>query len=369
MSDCAAELPVLRPRLPSAEALLPYLRHIDEAGWYSNGGPLHESLRERLAEHFGVEAGGVALTANGTLALALALQAQQPPAGSLCLMPAWTFVATAQAVRQAGLVPFFVDVDADSWAISPTHALLQVAGAPGPVGAVVVVAPFGAPVDLEAWDSFRAVSGLAVAVDAAAGFDSLVPGEVPAMVSLHATKALGIGEGGLVVTRDAALASEIAARACFGFRGERLATVEGTNAKLSEYAAAVGHAALDAWPETRAGWRALRARYETALEALPGLRPAPRVKGVASSTLSVLGRDDAADLAEALAAHGIASRAWWGAGCHRQPAFRGCPRASLPVTEHLAERSLGLPFHLGMGEREVERVVAALGRAQRRAAA
>jgi dTDP-4-amino-4,6-dideoxygalactose transaminase len=369
MSEPSLDLPVLRPRLPRAETLAPYLRRIDEAGWYTNAGPLHEALRERLGAHFGLAGGNVTLTANGTLGLTLALQAQQPAPGSLCLMPSWTFVATAHAVRQAGLEPFFVDVDPESWALSPTQALLQAAGAPGPVGAVVVVAPFGAPLDVVAWDRFREASGLAVAIDAAAGFDSLKPGAVPAMVSLHATKAMGIGEGGVVVTTDASLAQEIGARTRFGFRGERLATVDATNAKLTEYAAAIGHAALDAWPQTRAAWLALRALYERALSGLPGLALSPRLTGVASSTLMVVGRGDSQDLAAALAEQGIASQAWWGNGCHRHPPFRRCARASLPVTENLAERSLGLPFHLDMGEREVERVAAALGRAQRRAAA
>lgn len=369
MNEPTLDLPVLRPRLPTAEALAPYLRRIDEAGWYSNAGPLHEALRERLGGHFGLAARNVVLTANGTLGLTLALQAQQPAPGSLCLMPSWTFVATAHAVRQAGLEPFFVDVDAETWALSPTQALLQVAGAPGPVGAVVVVAPFGAPVDVVAWDRFREASGLAVAIDAAAGFDSLKPGAVPAMVSLHATKALGIGEGGAVFTSDEALALEIGARARFGFRGERLATVDATNAKLSEYAAAVGHAALDAWPETRSAWLALRALYELALSGLQGLTVSPRLSDVASSTFTIVGRGDCQDLADALAEQGIGSQSWWGSGCHRQPPFRRCARSALPVTERLGERSLGLPFHLEMGEREVERVAAALGRAQRRIAA
>ncbi len=369
MSDPTLELPVLRPRLPRAAALAPYLERIDEAGWYTNAGPLHNALRERLAAHFGIAGEGVTLTANGTLGLTLALQAQNPPPGSYCLLPSWTFVATAHAVRQAGLRPFFVDVEPASWAVSPTSALLQVAGAPGPVGAVVAVAPFGAALDLMAWDRFQQASGLAVVIDAAAGFDSLRPGRVPAMVSLHATKALGIGEGGLVVTEDAELSAEIGARTRFGFRGERLATADATNAKLSEYAAAVGHAALDAWPATREAWIGLRGRYEAALAGLSGIELSPGLSGVASSSLVVLARGDAEDSAEALAGQGIGSHPWWGRGCHRQPPFRDCPRAALPVTEALAERSLGLPFHLDMTAGDVERVAAALDRAQRRAAA
>ena len=78
-----------------------------------------------------------------------------------------------------------------------TRALI--AQAPAPVGAVMPVVPFGCPIDVAAWDRFRASTEIPVVIDAAAGFDALVPGAVPAVVSLHATKVLGAGEGGFVV--------------------------------------------------------------------------------------------------------------------------------------------------------------------------
>jgi dTDP-4-amino-4,6-dideoxygalactose transaminase len=98
-------LPIMRPKLPSAEALLPYLKQIDEARYYSNFGPLAVSLRERLAGHFGVPSGHVSIVANATLGLTLALAAQGAKPGTLCLMPAWTFVASPQAARLAGMQP------------------------------------------------------------------------------------------------------------------------------------------------------------------------------------------------------------------------------------------------------------------------
>ena len=100
----------MRPKLPSADRLAPYLKAIDASPLYTNFGPLALSLEGRLAEHYGLNEGTVATVANATLGLAIALAVQQPPPGTLCAMPAWTFVASAHAAVMAGLVPYFVDV-------------------------------------------------------------------------------------------------------------------------------------------------------------------------------------------------------------------------------------------------------------------
>src|SRR5215217_9580196 len=104
-------IPVMRPKLPIGERIAPYLRRIDEGRIYSNFGPLVRSLESRLAVRFGIPDEGVITVANATLGLGLALIAQHPEPGSLCAVPAWTFAATPHAVTQAGLIPYFVDVD------------------------------------------------------------------------------------------------------------------------------------------------------------------------------------------------------------------------------------------------------------------
>src|ERR1700675_4109710 len=103
-------IPVMRPQLPTAERLLPYLEKIDATHIYSNYGPLVCTLEERLADHFRLPPKALTTVANATLGLTLALIAQAPPPGTLCAIPAWTFVATAHAATMAGLVPYFIDV-------------------------------------------------------------------------------------------------------------------------------------------------------------------------------------------------------------------------------------------------------------------
>lgn len=359
-----APLPVAAPCMPRTEHLLPYLESIEASGWYSNFGPLVRRFEARLAERFrpGVE---VVTVANGTLALALALNALDLPPGALCALPAWTFVATAHAVRMAGLTPWFVDADPVTGALTPSGLSEALPRAPGPVGAVIPVSVMGRPLDAEAWAAFRAGSGIPVILDAAAGFDSAVIAPVPVMVSLHATKSLGIGEGAFIATRDPAFASRLRGLTNFAFQGDRVSRERASNAKLSEYAAAVGLAALDHWPETRA-------RYlEVALRLRDALQPDARIRlqdgwgrdWVSSTCLVQLPDGRADDVAETLSALGIETRRWWGEGCHRSPAFADCPVDRLVETDRLSAACLGIPFFSAMDGGQIARLADGLATA------
>src|SRR5262249_49840480 len=120
------------------------------------------------------------------------------------------------------------------WALDPEALSAELSRAPGKVSSVMPVAPFGQPIDVSLWDRFRERTGLAVVIDAAAGFDTLIPGRAPSIVGLHATKVLGIGEGGCVVSHEVALIRDIRTRSNLGFFKSRESRVTAPNAKLSE---------------------------------------------------------------------------------------------------------------------------------------
>lgn len=368
-----ATIPVARPLLPSARKILPYLREIDGNRRYANHGPLARRLTAELAGFWGVPGPAVTLVSNATMGLSLALQAAGARPGGLCLMPSWTFAASAGAVRNAGLRPHFVDVDPETWALdaADTLALARRLDA----AAILVVAPFGAPLDLEAWDRVAAESGIPVVVDAAAAFDTLRhqgpmrPGRCPIVVSLHATKVFGVGEGGAVLCRDAGLTERVGRLAQFGFLGTRDAVLPGCNAKLSEYGAAVGLAALDGWTDTRARWAALTAGYRYRLQLVPGLGLTPNFgEGWVGSTMTVLWPGTAAQAAQSLAAQGIETLRWWGGGCHEQPAYVGCPAEHLPVTRGFADRAIGLPMYPDLSIRQLDQICLAVARGGRNSA-
>jgi dTDP-4-amino-4,6-dideoxygalactose transaminase len=233
------------------------------------------------------------------------------------------------------------------------------------VGAVMVVSPFGAPVDTAAWDRFWADTGIPVVIDGAACFDTLhsvaaaAPGRCPIMVSLHATKAYGIGEGGLVLSTDDAIIHRVRQVCNFGIWGSPEGQTLGYNGKLSEYHAAVGLAALDAWPERRRAFAALTERYRCAFAGHESVALVPQYgDGWISSYCNLAVRDNAHVIIDRLNYLGIETRRWWRDGVHLQTAYRKYPHDDLAATNDLAPRVLALPFFCDLSDEQFDRVIA-----------
>ena len=257
----------------------------------------------------------------------------------------------------AGLVPWFVDVDPETWACDPGRLADELARAPAPVGAVMPVAPFGSPLDVAAWTAFGSRHRLAVVIDAAAGFDALVPGAAPSVVSLHATKVIGAGEGGFIITSDESFIRAARMRANFGFAGSRLAQAAACNAKLSEYHAAVGLAGLDEWELARAEWREAAVAWRRALagDNRISLQHGFGDAWVSSTCLLNFARPVADAVEQAFAKREIETRRWWGSGAHDHPATASFPRTALPVTDVLARSTLAAPFYRDISATEINR--------------
>ncbi len=343
-------VPVMRPRLVDIECAAPYLRSIDQRRVYSNYGPLNAEFEARLAARYGAGAGAVVTCSNATSGLTQALLAVTDEDRDLCAVPAWTFVATAHAVVAAGMTPYLLDVDPATGALTPEIVAAALASAPGRVSAAMPVAPFGRPLDAASWEAFQDATGVKVVIDAAAGFDGLAASRVPSVVSLHATKVFGVGEGGFLLSTDEALVAAVRRRCNFGFQGARDALSVGCNSKISEYTAAVGLASLDQWP-------VLRSEHEEVLQAyLEAVADEPRIRTAGGmgrswvcSTFCIETEEAAVlEVERRLTEVGIATRRWWGGGVHRHQAFGHLPRAELSVTDALASRTLGLPCWPGL---------------------
>jgi dTDP-4-amino-4,6-dideoxygalactose transaminase len=273
-------------------------------------------------------------------------------------MPAWTFVASAAAARAANLVPHFVDVAADTWALDP--AALRSRADLQELGAVLVVGPFGAPVETAPWEAFSAETGIPVVIDSAAGFDAVAsvtaarPGTSAVMISLHATKAFAAGEGAIVLSTDEPLMRRVRRASNFGIGGRSSASLAGFNGKMSEYHAAVGHAALDEWPQRRSALRSRARRYAGELARVPHVSSLPGFGSTWISTNCAVRLPCAAEpVVERLRRIGIEARRWWGDGVHRHRAYRDAPCDSLAVTEDLARHVISLPFSFDMSDAEI----------------
>ena len=371
VSDLPASptVPVLRPLLPSADRLLPYLRRIDAMRLYSNHGPLSLELKARLAGALGLPADGLVCASSGTAALVgaiLGAAGRAAPDRPLAIIPALTFAATASAVKQCGYQPYLADVDAESWMLAANQLIDHPERRR--VGLVVPVAPFGRPVAQEPWRRWRATTGIPVVIDGAASFAGLAErpeeflGAIPVAISFHATKAFATGEGGAVATRDVTLAKRSDQALNFGISGARDCAMASTNGKMSEYHAAVGLAELDGWPGKLGAFRAVAQHYRQVLAAA-GL--AERFHGapdIGPNYALFRCRDDleAGRMKHSLRQAGIDFRLWYGRGLHHQTYYVNLPQDALGVTDEIAPCLLGVPMAPDLGEKAVECVARVL---------
>jgi dTDP-4-amino-4,6-dideoxygalactose transaminase len=362
-------VPAARPRLPTADRLLPYLRRIDDSRTYSNWGPLCSELETRLAQRLSLPSGGLTVAASGTSALTGAVLASAGRASAdrpFAIVPAFTFPATASAVECCGYVPYLVDVDADTWLLDPQRVLRH--AALDRVGVVVPVATFGRPPPETAWRTFRDATQIPVVIDGAASFDRFVDaeraelGEIPVAMSFHATKSFSAGEGGAVASSDIELVARTAQALNLGFRGTRESCLPGINGKLNEYQAAVGLAELDAWTEKHAALRVLADRYRSLLSErgqVSRIVATPDI-GATYVLFACSGEAEAAAVRTRLTASGVGHRLWYERGLQHHSAFAEAPRDDLPVTERLAPLLVGIPVAPDLSEASIVSVVDAL---------
>lgn len=332
-----------KPLLPSAEKIFPYLQRIDKARYYSNVGPLAIEYENRLAGLFHVP---VVTSSSATSALTATIIALDLPPASLIACPSWTFSATPCSIIAAGHIPYFVDVLADSGEIDSDRIPLK------KVKAIVAVAPFGAPTAMLWWENYSSENGIPVIFDAAAGFDSYStyplsqPDSIPVVVSTHATKLFGTGEGGFVATSNKSLLNKIRSISNFGIS----APISGINAKMSEYHAAVGLASLDEWPEKRQQWMRVSREYRKALGVERDVDGADVSWLTASKEirLNIPSKPIALKMKEA--GVDVRTNVY---GCHTQPAFIKYPRMDMNVTEELMNKTILLPLHCDMAKEDV----------------
>jgi dTDP-4-amino-4,6-dideoxygalactose transaminase len=247
----------------------------------------------------------------------------------------------------------FVDVDMNQRAVFSEEARC-----------VIDVLPFGEAPDWTRHQSERRT----IVVDAAASFDACQSFDFPerhkvgVMVSLHATKSLPAGEGGVFFSSDPGWVSEFRRWSNFGMWGSRSSVIPGTNAKMSEFTAAVALASLDSWPSLRNDWIELRALAETAAADFPpGYVPTNDGKLVSPYWNVMLPPAvSGIDLSGFLNSRGIHTRRWWEDGCAAMDAYRGIPANPLPTTSLFARGLIGLPFHLGLSRKDFAHIGSAI---------
>ena len=289
------------------------------------------------------------------------------PPKARVLLPAVTFPSTATAIIRAGFVPLLADVDEKRWILTPELAERHISS--GRVDAVMPVAAFGPPLDSRAWDELSARTGLPVLIDAAAAYaDQTVGDRCVVAFSFHATKSLGIGEGGALAARDTQVAARAQCLSNFGFTdGEVL--VPGTNAKLSEYHAAVGLAQLDRWAGIVQRRQNVWRLYDEILhEVLPDQVVRQEGKPSSAPSLIVVAIPElpAVRVLDRLQMRGIQGRRWYCPALHHHAGIRDHAQLAtdaMPNADFLSDHLIGLPFHSRMTREDVSAVARKLAAA------
>jgi dTDP-3-amino-3,4,6-trideoxy-alpha-D-glucose transaminase len=305
---------------------------------------------------------------SGTAALTISLLACGVGPGDEVIVPAHTFIATALAVRHAGAVPVFCDVDDDTGLIDAESA----AGAlSARTAAIVPVHLYGQACDMDAVGALAEREGLAVIEDAAQAHGARWRGRRvgsfgnAAAFSFYPSKNLGaLGDGGAVCTND----EEVMARARrlrnLGQESKGIHLDTGSNERLDGIQAAMLRVKLRRLDEWNAARQGAAESYRAALAGTCRmLGEDPRGECVYHLfPVRVERRDAVRDL---LADRGIGSGVHYWPAVHRQPPFAGADAAegSCPNAERWSEEELSLPIFPELSEAEVASVAGALARA------
>ncbi len=302
---------------------------------------------------------------SGTDALILALRGLGVGRGDEVVTVAHTAVATVAAIEAAGAAPVLADIDA-RFTLDP--AALERAIGPA-TRAVVAVHLYGQPADMDSILAVAARHRLPVVEDCAQAAGARWRGRpvgslgAAGCFSFYPTKNLGaIGDGGMVVTGDAALAQRLRALREYGWGPERTAEMPGLNSRLDEIQAAILRAKLPHLDADNARRRAIAARYDRELAGL-GLQ-LPAVRGGAEPVyhLYVVRAPDRDGLLQRLKRHGVAAGIHYRQAAHQQPAYAGRLRGAdgLPETERAVAEILTLPLYPELTDDQVGRVIAAM---------
>lgn len=330
-------------------------------------GPEVLSLEKELSQYLGgVEAIGVS---SGTDALLVALMALDIKAGDEVIVPTYSFFATAGVVSRVGATPVFVDVDPNTFCMT----LQGFVGAITPrTRAVIPVHLFGDLAPIREIQAEARKRGIHVVEDAAQALGARV-GDVAAgtvgdfgCYSFFPSKNLGaLGDAGLLVTRDPALAARARRLRVHGAEPKYFNSDIGGNFRLDAMQAAflrVKLPHLDRWTAQR---RANAEIYDAifAEAALPTelLRPPHRsAASIVNQYTILLARRD--DVQRELKAKGVATEVYYPRPLHLQDCYKalGMKEGSLPHAERLARSALSLPIYPELPRASVERVARTL---------
>jgi perosamine synthetase len=352
-----------------------YVNDCLNSGYVSSVGQYVGRFEEKLARFTG--ASYAVAVVNGTAALEICLKLAGVQPGDEVLIPALTFVATANAVCYCGAVPHLVDSEMDSLGVDGEKLadylkeIIELQNGTcynrqthRPVKALIAMHTFGHPVHLDLLLQVCSKYGLELIEDAAESLGSYYKnihtgnfGRLSAL-SFNGNKIVTTGGGGAILTNDEALykeAKHLTTTAKLPHRWEFVHDEMGYNYRMPNLNAALGCAQLEQIEQFLRRKRALAEEYRKAFADIPGIEfftePSWARSNYWLNTL-ILSEENAPlrDLIlEETNNQGIQTRPTW-VLMNRLPMFLNCPRMDLSTAESLAQRIINIPSGARLGE-------------------
>jgi perosamine synthetase len=345
-----------------------YVRDCLDTGWVSSVGKYVDEFESRLARYTGAR--HAIAVVNGTAALHAALVGAGVGRDDEVLVPALSFVATANAVSQCGAVPHFVDSAEATLGLDPAALKSHLAHVAEPaagrlrnkltgrrLAAIVPMHTFGHPVDMAALLTVAGQFGIPIIEDAAESLGSFIGDRhtgtfgLLGTLSFNGNKVITTGGGGAILTDDPAVARHLKHLTTTAKRPhpwEFFHDAVAWNYRMPNLNAALGCAQLERLPGMLARKRSLAMNYRAAFGASSKLRFVVEPEGCRSNYWlnSVVLADPSMMLRDTLLAaaneEGFQCRPAWTL-MHRLPMYADCPRAPLPVAERLEAALINLP--------------------------
>jgi len=366
------DVPLCRPQIGPAETKA--VVQVLESGWLAHGPKNHE-----LEKQFQALTGAPYAIAMNSCTSALQLAVEARGVTGEVILPSFTFVASANAVVTAGATPVLVDIDPVTRCADPE----AIAAAVGPRTEAVMAVHYGGQLaDMEPIAKTCERHGLALIEDSAETIGALYRGRPQGAFgdgcfSFFPTKNITTGEGGLLTTHDAELHRKARALIAHGIESTtlerekaerpwlRAATYAGYNFRMSHLLATLGVEQMKRLDEFTAGRRRVAARYLEALAGIDGLELPVIADGRTHvwQMFTVIVREaKRTELLAKLRSVGVGASVHFDPPVHRQPRYRDAKvgPGGLAHTDQVAERIVTLPMDPGLGDADIDHVVAAL---------
>jgi len=323
-------------------------------------GPNVQAFEKETAEYLGVK--HAIACASGTDALHLALLAEGIGPGDEVITSAFTFIATAEAIKYVGAIPVFVDIDAKTFNITAANIEKAITSK---TKAVLPVHLFGQPADMPAIKALCDLHGLKLIEDCAQSFGAAINSKQTgsfgdtAGFSFFPSKNLGcFGDGGLVTTNSDQAAAKIKQYRNHGSDVRYYHDVIGYNSRLDELQAVVLRAKLKRIDQYNAARRHAAHLYSQLLADLPLTTPYEDNIGVHVYHQYTLLSDRRDEIMAALQASQIACAVYYPVPLHKQNVFKAdYADISLPVTEQVAAQCLSLPICSSLSDDSIHKIV------------